>query len=229
MWKIEIATNIGDMHCLWNGELALEFIRATLSKEIRGMIARLNAELSDVDPEGFKLDELQLETALDEDVKRAEELISELAPQAFWEAQARIVVDVMLILLRDQTIKLVDPEGRVSHISKLKKTLIREFRDNFARDFKQLHHARLGVQRGREAGKLDSKPRTRRKSGDAQEYRKLILAAIRELGTENISHKNLGLKIGKSAKTISAWLTKIKTETGENLDDLTVTALERKP
>src|SRR5262249_1543562 len=106
MWKIEIATeNIGEMHCLWDGEPALEFIRATLSKQIRSVITHLNAEFSDECTEGFKIDELQLEAALDEDVKRAQELISELAPQAFWEAQARIVVDVMLILMRDQKIE----------------------------------------------------------------------------------------------------------------------------
>lgn len=193
MLKIEIEIGLGKMVCCWEAEAALMEIRPW----IRGLLRDL--------PEPQKnLDELMI---------KAGALFEKRAPQVFHDAQARIVIDVLLQLMEEA---LLQATGGMT--TKESKRIFTRFQKQISEFFKVRHNELLGHRRGRQAGQKYANPRKRQDLTAVR--RKKILAAMREIGRAPFNRGEVARLIGIDRKTLRAWA-----PTKDEWEELSVEAL----
>lgn len=170
---------------------------------------------------GSQPDEARTQRAIDEWLVKASALLEQHAPGVFRNAQDELVKDVALKVIQEimrQTKKRGD-QGVYSPADLKEMRLLNDLRKKLSNLAKTRHNEIVGIKRGRQAGKKDSKPRDKRLDG--ADCRKQILAAMRAIGRELVGKKTVALKIGCSEPTLRAWLKKIKEDLGEDWEDLT--------
>jgi hypothetical protein len=220
-------TNFGEMVCHWDDDAALMFVRRNAEPMLRGLIEILKPyTLSELPTEA------EIQKELDDLSVKADKLFEEYAAEVLYMAQGRLVFDVLLKVLQDmpQEIQLRSaPDAQEQIATSMAEYLdIQPFRDlrKFMSEFlKTRHNELIGIRRGRQAGKKDAKPRARRARKASTKNRERILEAMREVGREPLYIKDVAQRLGKSARTVSAWADKIEEETGEKWGDLVRKAL----
>ena len=215
-------TNFGEMVCHWDENPALMMIRRDAEALLRAILEPLKSRAGSEWPA-----ETEIQGELDALMTEADSLFEECAHAIFFEAQKRLVLDVKLKMLHRVTQRITvisAPDGKeptpvlLAEILDEEMQPLKDLRKRLAEFSKTRHNQIIGIKRGREAGKKDTKPREKR--ADSADQREKILTAIRAIGRE-FYKKDLALEIGISEPTLRGWLKKIKEDFGEDLDDLT--------
>jgi hypothetical protein len=199
-------SNFGRMVCHWEEDAALLFVRGFAERLLRGFMEVLRPTEADAQKE---LDELSA---------KALAMFEEYAPEVFYAAQGRLVFDVVLKVAWEvaQGMQIeFATEGTVASMAEILGEEMQPFRDlrkEMSEFFKTRHNEIIGVKRGRQVGKKDTKPRAPRAESAGRKAK--ILAAMQEIGQEPVYRKDVAQKIGVSVRTLGQWVSR---EEWENL------------
>jgi hypothetical protein len=207
-------TKFGAIVCRWDEGDALRLIRDQLADLQRAQVE--DGREAGV-PDSKLPTEDHLQWLLDDWMREAPALLQEYAPLIFFSAQARVVFVVLS--------KLVERHFGTRDV--------KEWRKSMSALFKKKENEMLGVRRGREAGKKDTKPRKprrprKKRAASVLAERSEILAAIREIGQEPVYKSAVAHKLDISVKTLRDRLEKIREKFGDDWEDLVAKGLRRR-